>query len=547
MVFTAPIRSLTDLQVRLASRRRLTEDAFRLVQHGYESLARLSDAGLDEADVLFAEAQRADPFLGAPHLFRAISRVMTVLNDRDDTGPGLDSVGEALGRLGVDVTSLSLIGRLRTGIWPGAWQVPPGAPAVGEVLELLRVRLRPALLLALADLDRVPATTALSLTLPEVFADLPGERELDAADLLALRATLTAAAFVLDHLGDYDLEIDLALARPRGGPAMNFQQLLGAFPGLGRLLRAPDPGTDRALRALVMQADEAFHALVGEDDEQGDDLLTFPVAWTADDRDRLRINLAAVRASIEDDVERRLNFDAGRGTVAIRIGGPWRAGAISPRDLLPDLFRFLPVAGTLPDPTAAGLFPTMTQDRATDLLGFVDLHATPRLPIVADGSFADWTPAAEALTPPDRIGDVLSASLTSVDLWQVWHAESEDLLAFRLGLADGAIAHLPSREARYGFRIRDVGAEGFGAEMTIAVVPTAAGFEVQVIRDGVLREVRGQVAVRGAELELTVDRFDLLDPDEAPADRAIEAFAQVLDLEGGASATDTSRPFLVRF
>ncbi|MGA0869308.1 MAG: hypothetical protein ACO3UM_10275, partial [Planctomycetota bacterium] len=179
-LYVAGIRQLGDLQARIATARRLTGDAIELTQLGYESLFRLTDVGLEQADATFAEAQRADPFSGEANLFRAISRVLVVANARDDDTAVLDSVGEALQALGLDVANLSLAERFRTDVWPVRWWVPQGAPRIPALVELLRVRVRPALGLALLDLDRVPATPSLTLTLPEAVPDRPGVRALDA-------------------------------------------------------------------------------------------------------------------------------------------------------------------------------------------------------------------------------------------------------------------------------------------------------------------------------------------------------------------------------
>jgi hypothetical protein len=546
-LYVAGIRQLGDLQARIATARRLTGDAIELTQLGYESLFRLTDVGLEQADATFAEAQRADPFSGEANLFRAISRVLVVANARDDDTAVLDSVGEALQALGLDVANLSLAERFRTDVWPVRWWVPQGAPRIPALVELLRVRVRPALGLALLDLDRVPATTSLTLTLPEAVPDRPGVRELDATDVAAFRALLTGALFAIDHLADFDLDFDLALVAPRDGEPLGLEGLLDRHAGLGRLLRAPAARTDRALMAFLELLREAFDALVGEDDDQADDLVLFPSDFTAADVDRWDTNLDAVLGSFAEGAERRYATGDASGTLSIRWGGPWRAGLLSPRDLAPQFFRFLPVAGTLPDPTAAGALPGLTQDRATDVFGLVDIHSMPRLPIVADGFLGDWAASAEALVPADPVGDVLTSTVTSVDLWQVWCADTPDEIAFRLGVADGPIAFDPNQEAVYAVLLRVVGPDSFGSSIQIEVHPSAAGFELRAFRDGAVRAVRSAVAARGSDVEFTVNRYDLLDPDEVPVDRAVEAFTSVRAVSTGEVVGDTARSFVIRF
>jgi hypothetical protein len=546
-LYTAAIRQLGDLQARIATERRLTEDAIELTQLGYESLFRLTDVGLVQADATFAEAQRADPFAGEANLFRAISRVLLIANARDDDSSNVDSIGEALQTLGLDVASLSLAERFRADLWPARWWIPEGGPQVSALVEMLRVRVRPALVLALLDLDRVPATTSLSLTLPEAVPDRAGVRELDATDVVAFRAALVGAMFAIDHLADFDLDFDLSLLAPRDGEPTSLEDLLATHVGLGRILRAPLARTDRTLTAFLELLREAFDALVGEDDDQADDIVLFPEGFVAADVDRWDTNLEAVLASFAGDVERRYTTGTATGTLPIRLGGPWRAGLLSPRGLAPQFFRFLPVAGTLPDPTAAGALPGLSQDRATDVFGLVDLHAMPRLPIVADGFLGDWAPSAEALVPADPIGDVLASTVTSVDLWQVWCADTPDEIAFRIGVADGPIAFDPNQEAVYAVLLRVVGPDALGRSIQIEVHPTAAGFDLFAFRDGVARTVRSAVGARGSDVEFTVNRFDLLDPDEVPADRAVEAFTSVRDVATGEVVGDTARSFVIRF
>lgn len=545
--YAAFLRTLTEVQVRIADRPRLSEDAFRLLQLGYESLARLTEAGLLEADLMFGEAQRADPFAGAPNLFRALSRVAVVLNDRADTGPGLDSVGEALERLGIDLGSLSLLDRARAGAWPSRIEVPADAPGAAEILELLRVRLRPAIELALRDLDRVPATTEMVVTLPAVFATLPGDREIDATDVIALRTVLTGLAFAVDHLADFELELDLERLFPRSGPGPSLTEALDMHPLFGKLVRAPDTSTVVALRATLLDLREAFEALAGEGDEQSDDLLVFPASFDESRRGVWRRNLAALQESLESDVESRVTLEGGLGSIGVRLGGPWTSGALSPRDLAPELFRFLPLADTLPDPTMGGAVPAMTQDRATDLLGLTNVHATPLLPIVADGSFADWTPAADALVPADPVGDTSSGAVRATDLWQVWFAENADDLAFRISVVDGAIGYRRDQANVWGIVVREVRDSSFGPPLVVEVYATPEGFDVRVLRGGEARPVRWAAAARGSDLEVTLHRFDVLDPDEPVLDRAVHAFAEGVRLDTGEAGRDDTRRFLVRF
>src|SRR5690606_27271768 len=158
-------------------------------------------------------------------------------------------------------------------------------------------------------------TTGIIVSLPAVVTALPGDREIDAADVLVLRGLLVAAAFVIAELADHDLDADPRMIAPRPGPQPTLEALLSWLPGFGRRLRAPDPSTVDALRATLLYAREAFDAVAGEDDEQHDDLVVFPSDFDAARRDRFSQNLAAIRASLEDDVERRLALGSSAGSL----------------------------------------------------------------------------------------------------------------------------------------------------------------------------------------------------------------------------------------
>jgi hypothetical protein len=92
-----------------------------------------------------------------------------------------------------------------------------------------------------------------------------------------------------------------------------------------------------------------------------------------------------------------------------------------------------------------------------------------------------------------------------------------------------------------------VGPDALERTIQVEVHPTEAGLEVFAFRDGVARAVRSAAAARGSDLEFTVNRYDLLDPDEVPADRAVEAFTSARDVRTGEVAGDVARCFVIRF
>jgi hypothetical protein len=323
--------------------------------------------------------------------------------------------------------------------------------------------------------------------------------------------------------------------------------VLAMFPSFGALRAMPAEDTIEATRAALHFWILAFEFVASERDPQDDDLLVFPSSFGSE-LDRWRGNLSGLLAALQ--TEQLTDFVRGDGTrLRTDLLRPWRSGALDPRRYLPRFRRFLPVAGTLPDPRLGGFLPDMTQDDAVELLDMVDEHDPPTLAIVADGLLGDWTAAAEALAPPDPVGDVEPSGLKALDLTRVWFADasSGDEVALRLQVADGPIAFRPEQHSVYGAVIREVGRSRFGREIVIEVHVQQTGLEVRVSRDGSSRTVRSAVAVRDGDLELTLNRYDLLDPDEPVVDRAVFAFGQGLDLVRSFEAEDRARGFVVRF
>ncbi len=548
-VFRAEVRSLTDLQVRILDRARLPEDAIRLVQLGFESLSRLTDASVVEADLLFAEAQLADPFSPAANVFRAVSRVLVALNDRRDDTDGLDSVGEVLERIGFDVRSRSLAARLRTGTWPARFEVPATAPGDAEILTFLRERFLSVLELSLADLDAVPATSSLVVRFPPLLRGLPGDRELDAADVLFLRSLLAATVALVELAADLDLGLDANFfTRQVVGEQPSLEDALRLEPALGTLRSTPDQRTIDALRAALFDWLQAFELVAAETDDQEDDLLILPASFTPERFDLWRANVSGASASLQGDGPTRILLD-GRigGSLLVDFLRPLASGALDPRLLAPQVFRFLPLAASLPDPTFGGLCPEWTTADAIDVLGLVDRLDPPQAVVVADGDLTDWPAAAEALLPADPIADVAGAALPATDIERVFCAESADTVAFRLDLADGPIAPRDDQATVYSFELRGVANRSFRDSLLVEVLPTRQGPALRVLLDGRIREVAGTAAHRGNVLEVVLDRFGLYGPDEPVGDRAVRARAESVRTRGTVEAgIDVTRSFLIR-
>ena len=105
-----------------------------------------------------------DPFFPAARVLRAVTRVLVVLNDRESRGVGLQSLGEAASAFGLDLPARSVLRRIVTGDWPSKLTPSQLAPTAADVLELLRTRLRPALMASLGDLEFVPPHGGVTIT-----------------------------------------------------------------------------------------------------------------------------------------------------------------------------------------------------------------------------------------------------------------------------------------------------------------------------------------------------------------------------------------------
>lgn len=543
--YSFDVHQLTDMQVRLASERRLREDAGLLVASGYEALAGFTSSGAVNADAAFAEALRADPWDPLARLLRAISRLVVILDDRRDTTVGIDSFGELLLGLGLDVERETLLSRVRRGLWPRVLPVPTRSYTAGQIQSFVQGQLRPALEASIRDLDRVPLGTMVLVGLPELLTATPGDREVDAADLLALRGLLNGAAFAIEFLDDLELEADLvALATAARDPGLAWQEFFAAHAAFGRARRLPSTRSMDRLREALFAFEQTLAALLAETDAQGDDLLVLGSGATPDRVGRWDDALVALRESLDGGGARRIVLGGRLGSIDVDLGTPFQSGAFELAQALPAFLDSLPLAGTIPAPDLGGVLPGMTQDRATNLLGLFDRHDLSLAPIVIDGDVSEWPSAAAVLQPADPAGDV-DGEAAAVDLRGVFVAVSGDALAVRIDLDSDPRPRVGQARA-YTLRLRDRSRRGFGAELVMRVhLDAGTGPRVEVTRDGVLRPVDYEVALGARTLEFSVDRFDVFDPDEAPRERVLDVSSEAL-LESGAAARDQTRGVAVR-
>lgn len=546
--FTSTISRLGDLQIRITNRPRQPQDAGELVNRAFAELERFTDGSLPRADLLFAEALTADPFDAAAAFFRAITRLLVVANDRRDDGPGLDSVGEALTALGLNVRRRSLVQRLRARDWPPRLVAPRPAPRVGDLVALLRERVRPALLLSIDDLARVPPGMVILFRMPAVLGVLPGDREADATDVLLLRALFAAGVFAIDVLEDLDLETDLARLTDPTRPIRSVQEFLAAHPSFGALRSRPEKRTVQAFAEALSALTQGYASLIAETDPQQNDLFVLRRSFTPDRRERWRANLVDLWRSFVEPVATTIRLDGGAGALAVDLRSPFTAGVLDPRAQAPRFAHDLPLAGTLPDPQFGGLLPGMTEDRAADLFALVSRHTRPSLSVVADGRVDEWSAASEALLPRDPTGDTGSSVVRGVDLRAVWLADSGDDLALRLSVADGEVRYRPSQPTVYEILLDDVGVPtAERVRLRVRIEPAASGTMVRVWRNGRALVVRHSVGAAKGELELTLRRFDLREPDEPIKDRLLRVRSEALDVASGRRGADRTRAILIRF
>jgi len=88
---------------------------------------------------------------------------------------------------------------------------------------------------------------------------------------------------------------------------------------------------------------------------------------------------------------------------------------------------------------------------------------------------------------------------------------------------------------------------GGGRKLLAEIAMTQNGPELAAFRDGAEVPVRYAIAVAGSEIELTIDRFDWLAPDDPIVARAARVHAQAFETAGGHTGTDHTRPIVVTF
>jgi hypothetical protein len=522
------------------------DDANALVGLGLRSLDRLTDESLERADREFAAALQADPYYPVARLLRAVTRVLVVANDRRSAGPGLQSVGEAATVAGLDVRTRSLLRRLLDADWPRRATPAADPPAAGDVLEMLQAELRPALLAGLDDLAFVPLHTPLKIELPGPLAGLAGKREVDAADFMFLRSAFALGLYALDVAEDTDLQVDWTYLLSAAAADDTYEDLLRFLPDFGSLRSAPGLATREHLTEALWALTEAVALLNAETDSQSDDLIVFSSSFDAPRRDRWQGNLASLFGSWAG---------GSAGTLAHRNGPTMAmdlqalARGLDLRRLAPRFAKFEPVAGSLPDPTFAGLWPELTQDLATEMFHFANAAELPEVQVTIDGDGRDWPVAAEALRPADPAGD--GGGLADLDLGRVYLGRQGTDLVLRVTLVEGSHRYDDRQPRAFGFDMwvqHDRSGQP-GDRVQLVVEVNEDGPQVRLTRNGRPLSVSGRVRVAavGRELEIAVDRSAMLGANAGVRDRVFRVFSWGLDRGTGTQGGDRTRRILFRY
>ncbi len=525
-------------------------DAAALTGRGLLLLQRLDDAAIREAAAVFRDALSADPFDVPSRFLAALSRLCLLLNDRRDSGPGIDSLGEWISSFGYPLRDRSLLRLAVSGRWPGRWTVPPKAPRAAASLDFFRRKVLPEL----SEIDRMFAAVGEDLELPVPLAGdfrvFGVRRELDTADLFALRAGLHMLRAVVLWAGSYDFEADPrdfeALGRD-GDP----ESFLKVHPRFGTRLRAADPSALRETIAALGFGLEAFRALRMERDDQRDDVLVIRSSVSEAKRDFWQNLLASSIEALQGDGVLTLRFRGQPGTLAVRPSVFFDSGRFVPRSLAPLLQAWLPVASGSFDPTLGGLFPGLFQDEAIRRAGLATKATLVSADITVDGSFLDWPTAAEILKPDDYPGDARGQGfLAGIDGRRLFAAISKREFFVRLDLEDGSPGFRPTQATLYRILGHDLGRRrtknaSFEIRVDTSTSPPAAALFVS---GGPKIPCSLGLGKKGFEVGVPLIAMrQFLGVGRTPRPRMLSFKIQAFDRKRGLRGGDESRPVVLTF
>ncbi len=538
------------VRVVLSKSPRRIGDAAGLVSQAVGFWKRMDEPAIQQALALLGQALKADPFNGDAHFYTALTLLTKLVNDQSDTGPGIDSVGEALDRLGMPHSSNPFFMRVLKGDWPGRLIPGPNPPKASELFEFLRRRFLPALTQVEDELERVGSGFRSQLFLSGFLQNYGGVRELDEGDVLLLLGSIELLRASLDILETYDLDLDLnkLLAEIRAGKG--FAELLALFPQVGKLRSSKLTDAKAGLLQAASFFRDAFISIRKESDDQRDDLVAFRKGFGEKERDLFLRDFDQWETALRDGKARSL----GRFPLQFSLDpGRFFAGTgIDLRGLLPAFDHRVPLGGAfLKDPTAGGLFPRMTQDRATNLADLATRAKLVKAEILVDGNFGDWPSSTEVLLPRDPHGDsTVFGYLTALDLRGLSLALSSRSFFARIDLGDGDPKLHPKIARVYELRVRDVKATK-GKKVSFTIHVDLLGTQAKaVLRVAGNPEVPCAVALGKGGLEIGVPLLPLMNQAgvlRTPRRRILRLRSRGFDPGSGRAGGDRTRPVLMVF
>ncbi|GEM_PF-3335636 len=548
--FEAKADSFGLVRVVLSKNPRRIGDSAGLVGKAVGLWKRMDPPALNKALIFLGQALQADPFNGDAHFYTALTLLTQLVNDESDTGPGINSVGEALDRLGMPRSANPFFMRVLKGDWPGQLRPGRNPPKASEVFEFFRKRFLPALDRVEDELDRVGGGFRSPLYLSGFLSNYGGVRELDEGDVLLLLSSIEGLRAALDVLESYDLDFDLNKLWNEVRAGKGFAELLSLFPQLGKL-RTSKLSKARAgfLKAASLFRD-AFVSIRKEEDDQGDDLIAFRKGFGEKDRDLFLFEFDSWFSAFKEGSRRSL----GRFPLKFSLDPArfFEGSGIAFRGLLPSFDHRLPLGGrSLKDPTLGGLFPGMTQDQATNLAELATRAQLTKATILVDGLFGDWPTSSEVLLPRDPVGDsTVFGYLTALDLRSFALAISSRNFFVRIDLGDGDPKLHPKIARVYEIRVRDLDSikeKKVSFTILVNLLGTQAKAMLRVVGNP---EVPCAVALGKGGLEIGVPLLPLMNQagvGRSPRRRLVRVRSQGFDPGSGRSGGDRTRPVLMVF
>jgi len=425
-------------QVFRSASERKPADARKLMAIGLGELGKGRLASIRRAGSWFESGLEVDPFASDLQFLSGLSRLLLLLTSEDDGTSSIDSIGEALRRVGFSLGNKGLYARLVEGDWNLPFAPQIGGARLPDVLDYLTRRAVPELAAIQRDLARVGDDVNLRLDMSLYGQPMLGSREVDLGEVDSVRAFVDGLAFVAQFFTRFDLDADIRSVDERLRKGGTLQSLLAAFPKLGTArVRVGDPEIE-SLHEFFRHGREALLSILREADDQRDDLLVLANWFDASSRQELLDLFEQALDNLRTANRIRTRMPGTGEFVLVDLRALLDNKKLSPRALLPEVSGNDLLGPKVPDPSVGGLMPTLTAEQITQGLELPTRATLASAAIRIDGSFGDWPSQSEVLLPADPRGDAKNqGKLPAIDLHRVFLARSGDQLAVRVQLADG--------------------------------------------------------------------------------------------------------------